>query len=1324
MNRHMTDTSNHNSEAFPAAEEQLPDFQYKVMNDLVDLSEDRAPAAEAAVENEFQTAAEKEHAAHKRRIAGITRRRDNVIAQGQSKYDAVVQNIVAESRRVIERLEEEKQRETRKDSHAAMARESQAKQKLDQDIWLADSLVEATKTHLGTITEKLHKDAATQKESLEELEHRAVEILDLYHFPIPEPAEAPTDPDGESDEPEFHREYEAARKKLAELGNHRTAGLFIGPRPWLAAILPSLGICALATLLTHFTAGPVWAFLVAAPSSLGLTLGTIVWAGSLIKNRARKEVGAIFGAFRAAVERGRDAIDRSAASTYEKLEQIDRQVEQQRESEVNKARAAFEQITASHSDRHQKSTQQIAAEYDRKIAAAEAERDRKLEAAAVWTNTDLPAIENRYARYCDQAAERHDAVMQRIRGRRDRKITALKSRWNAGLARIEQLAEHVPAVDRRLFPPWDAPAWKKWVPGEQAIPVIRFGAFALDMKRIASIVHRYNRLGFDRSLECLIPAMLAFPARCSLLLQSDRTGLEEGVGALQSTMMRLLTCLPPGNVHFTILDPVGLGQNFAGFMHLADYDETLVGGRIWTTEAHIEQRLKDLTDHMENVIQKYLRNEFQSIDEYNRQAGELAEPYRFLVTANFPVNFSEEAARNLTSIVTSGPRCGVYTLLLRDTREELPPAIAIEELEEHSVTIVRDEHGWTWKDPLLSRFPLALDRPPEEEHMTRITHRVGAAAQEASRVEVPFTIIAPDKRRWWKETCDELLSVPIGRSGATRNQYLRLGEGVAQHALIIGKTGSGKSTLLHVIITSCALWYSPEEVNFYLVDFKKGVEFKTYASHDLPHAKVIAIESDREFGLSVLRKLNDELERRGELFREAEVQDLAMYRDAVAAPDMPRTLLVIDEFQVLFAEDDKIAYDAAMLLDRLVRQGRAFGIHVILGSQSLGGSAGLARSTIGQMAVRLVLQCSETDSQLALDDSNTAARLLSRPGEAIYNDAGGMVEGNNPFQTAWLPDGEREKLLSAVRDRAKKEHARAEPLVVFEGSAPADIRHNHLLAERLAAGAAKEAPDRPVVWIGEAVAITDPTAVRLPRQNGANLLLVGRRDDAATSILAVSFAALAAQFPVGAASFVVFDTAPSDTAGGDILEQLAGGLPHPHRTAGNKDAGDVIAELHAEMTRRRDAEETDDPAIFLLLRGFQKFRAIRKPDDFAFAADDAGEEADPGTLLRELLADGPPVGIHTIAWADTLASLERAVGSRSLKEFDNRALFQMSADDSSSLIDTPLANRLGFYRAILYSEERGTFEKFRPYSPPDADWIKGVHSALKPTGKTRRSRKR
>jgi hypothetical protein len=96
----------------------------------------------------------------------------------------------------------------------------------------------------------------------------------------------------------------------------------------------------------------------------------------------------------------------------------------------------------------------------------------------------------------------------------------------------------------------------------------------------------------------------------------------------------------------------------------------------------------------------------------------------------------------------------------------------------------------------------------------------------------------------------------VGRAGAKELQSLRLGRGTSQHALVSGKTGSGKSTLLHALITNLALHYSPREVEFYLVDFKKGVEFKTYATGELPHARVIAIESEREFGVSVLERLD------------------------------------------------------------------------------------------------------------------------------------------------------------------------------------------------------------------------------------------------------------------------------------------------------------------------------------------------------------------------------------------------------------------------------------------------------------------------------------
>ena len=54
-----------------------------------------------------------------------------------------------------------------------------------------------------------------------------------------------------------------------------------------------------------------------------------------------------------------------------------------------------------------------------------------------------------------------------------------------------------------------------------------------------------------------------------------------------------------------------------------------------------------------------------------------------------------------------------------------------------------------------------------------------------------------------------------------------------------------------------------------------------------------------------------------------------------------------------------------------------------------------------------------------------------------------------------------------------------------------------------------------------------------------------------------------------------------------------------------------------------------------------------------------------------------------------------------------RVLFQMSSNDSSSLIDAPTASKLGPNRALFFSEEEGRLEKFRPYSIPEQDWLQG-----------------
>ncbi len=366
------------------------------------------------------------------------------------------------------------------------------------------------------------------------------------------------------------------------------------------------------------------------------------------------------------------------------------------------------------------------------------------------------------------------------------------------MARVDNTVNEVREEAGRRFLEWGAPELDGWKPPVEVPPGMRFGLFDVDLN------HFPNGVPVDPRLKSVpthfqIPALLPFPIQGSVLIKAADAGKDEGITLLQSLMLRYLTSIPPGKVRFTIVDPVGLGENFAAFMHLGDYHELLVTNRIWTEAQHIEQRLTDLTEHMENVIQKYLRNEFETIEEYNTMAGEVAEPFRILVVANFPTNFNDAALRRLISIVNSGARCGVYALVMLDTKLGLPSGFPIKELENPCVNMIWKESRLQWREPNFGRYPLSLDAPPDQARFSEILHKVGSAARDANRVEVPFEFIAPKPDQFWTFDSSKGVDIPLGRAGATKLQHLKLGKGTSQHVLTAGKTGSGKSTMLHAL---------------------------------------------------------------------------------------------------------------------------------------------------------------------------------------------------------------------------------------------------------------------------------------------------------------------------------------------------------------------------------------------------------------------------------------------------------------------------------------------------------------------------------------------
>src|ERR1039458_5079659 len=135
------------------------------------------------------------------------------------------------------------------------------------------------------------------------------------------------------------------------------------------------------------------------------------------------------------------------------------------------------------------------------------------------------------------------------------------------------------------------------------------------------------------------------------------------------------------------------------------------------------------------------------------------------------------------------------------------------------------------------------------------------------------------------------------------------------------------------------------------------------------------------------------------------------------------------------------------------------------------------------------------------------------------------------------------------------------------------------------------------------------------------------------------------------------------------------------------------------------------PETFVLIHGLQNFKKLRQEDEFSFSS---GESAtvNPAAVLQNLISDGPAHGIHIIATCDTYNNVNRFLGRKTLTEFEMRVLFQMSASDSASLVESPDAGTLGLHRALFYNDREGYTEIFRPYARPGNEWIEEIARKL------------
>lgn len=875
---------------------------------------------------------------------------------------------------------------------------------------------------------------------------------------------------------------------------------------------------------------------------------------------------------------------------------------------------------------------------------------------------------------------RVDAAIAARRVSEDAALAARSDVRNTLVAQVQALSESHPWA----LAVWDDPSWGNYQPpaAEQSHTEIRLGSLELPL---------WDGLP-------PIPAVVDLLTSRHVLIGSKNSPSSAANEIAQAAVLRFICATTPGSVRIGLIDPLRKGQELSAFLRLPS--SLRLGDKVATTPAEIDRLLADLMGDVVEITQTRLTNVYDSIEDYNVSTTGLALPYRVLIFTDFPTGFSDQSAELLLDLARIGPRTGVHLIGTFDPTSTFPKNFDIAELTALATNLYMDEPCIAiWDDAKFGQYRVRTDKLPDSRLMNTWLDRIGHVASTANG-GLPFERIAITPRDRWHGTTIGGIHVQIGVDSRGDEQDFVIGTGAIHHGLIGGDTQMGKTNLLHVLLTQLALKYSPEELELYLLDFKE-VEFERYLIHELPHARAIASRTDREFGLSVLQRFREEIETRSKLFMQANVTHITDYRREPARI-LPRALVVMDEFQFLFRDDDRLSKEAGALLADIAQRGAAFGLHLLLSSQSPGGqTTTYLRPIYGQMALRIALGCREgATSQAILGEGNNAATRLTKPGEAIYNDRAGDPKQNPSIRIAELPNKDRDGWLDAITE-LKGGHSYPKP-VTLDPDAPA-------LLDRNAAYVALTSehgwdPPGPSVdaWLGEPIAIKSPTTAKFERYLRSNLLIVG---DEATSygLVLAAIRSVAAQRSPAHASFVVLDFARPSSPFNGFFAPLNERLPHQIDVASPRAAGVSLEGAGAELLARLADQESWRPDLFLIVVGLHRWQE-------ALVEVRYGEQSEHARRLIQFADEGPEVGCHLLLWSDSVGPVDRAFKRSGMGLFDLRVALRMPEPDSIALLGTPAASRLEDNRGLfrLADWEAGRTEKFKPYAVASQALIESI----------------
>lgn len=476
---------------------------------------------------------------------------------------------------------------------------------------------------------------------------------------------------------------------------------------------------------------------------------------------------------------------------------------------------------------------------------------------------------------------------------------------------------------------------------------------------------------------------ILFPPK-SLYIEHEKDGQ-----FLREMLMRLLSSAPLVQLEVILVDALSLGGIFNLARRLLDKDNDFIYQQMILTESEeIKEDLKYLYEYLKVNLQEKLAG-YKDFAHYNGIKEDQL-PLKALFLSGVDA-LSSDALYYLEKIMRFGSKNGVLSFVNLESEKNNQSA---EDLKRYA-EFFKDRTSFDHLKYLNAE--VINDHGIQSQHMQDFATKIKAYYEQKKQVKRELKDLQREQEFWTKSS-QFRVSVPMGWDINHEEVCFEIGE-VQNHTLICGRSGSGKSNFLHVLIQNLAFYYAPNEVQLFLLDYKEGVEFNAYTDPAiLEHARLVSVASSVGFGVSFLSWIDKETKKRGELFKQFNVKDLSDYRKH---GEMPRLIVVIDEFQVLFSDSaTKEKERVEAYLTNILKKGRSYGVHLILATQTMHG-ADINKSLMAQIANRIALSMDAEDSESVLSDD--VACELVRP-EGIFNNNGGHQKYHTKMSIPKSPD--------------------------------------------------------------------------------------------------------------------------------------------------------------------------------------------------------------------------------------------------------------------------------------------------------------------------------